>query len=162
MRLWQNTNRDKMRAASTWWKTENAERVKAYDAASKRANGERNLVAYRAWAARNKDHVKARRAEWLASNYPRVLALNSAYRAAEVGATPAWLTDEHKAQIRALYEDAQRLTAETGVKHHVDHIVPLRGETVTGLHVPWNLRVITAAENVRKKNKLIPALALAS
>lgn len=62
-------------------------------------------------------------------------------------ATPLWA--DRKA-IKALYAEARRLSAVTGTKHEVDHIIPLQGQKVCGLHVPWNLRVITKAENVRK------------
>jgi 5-methylcytosine-specific restriction endonuclease McrA len=65
-------------------------------------------------------------------------------------ATPSWLTREQLDQIRAVYSEAVRLTKETGIPHEVDHIVPLSGKTVSGLHVPWNLRAIPAVENNRR------------
>ena len=61
----------------------------------------------------------------------------------------------HKSNIKAIYELCKQLTKLTGVKHEVDHIVPLCGEYVSGLHVPWNLRVITREENAKKSNKIL-------
>lgn len=55
--------------------------------------------------------------------------------------------------IAATYREARRLTIETGVVHHVDHIVPIQGRLVSGLHVENNLCVLVATENVRKHNK---------
>lgn len=68
---------------------------------------------------------------------------------------PRWLTAEHKAQIRAMYLAARKLTKDTGIKHVVDHIVPLRSEVVCGLHVPWNLQILTHNVNCAKSNKLL-------
>lgn len=45
------------------------------------------------------------------------------------------------------------MTNSTGIVHHVDHVIPLQGRTVSGLHVAGNLRVITASENVKKHNR---------
>jgi hypothetical protein len=61
-----------------------------------------------------------------------------------------WLTNEQWDEMEDVYREAARLTRETGIKHHVDHIVPLRGKTVSGLHVPWNLQPLPALVNLKK------------
>ena len=69
-------------------------------------------------------------------------------------ATPSWLTSEQKQDIAAIYEHMRDCRAVTGEDYHVDHIVPLKGEVVCGLHVPWNLQVIPAYVNMSKSNSL--------
>lgn len=69
-------------------------------------------------------------------------------------ATPSWLTPEQKQQIVDTYEHMRDCRAVTGEDYHVDHIVPLRGENVCGLHVPWNLQVMPAHVNMSKSNSL--------
>lgn len=68
-------------------------------------------------------------------------------------AMPPWADP---AAIRAVYKEAKRVTRETGILHVVDHIVPKIHPCVCGLHVVWNLRVITEAENIRKSNLYWP------
>ena len=91
--------------------------------------------AYKRWAERNPDkvleNVKKRQIELS----PRI---------------PKWLTEEDRKAINAIYLESKRLTRETGIKHNVDHDIPLRGKTVSGLHVPLNLKVLTATKNLHK------------
>ena len=67
-------------------------------------------------------------------------------------AIPAWLTEQDWIAIAGKYFTARHLTKELGEQYVVDHIIPLRGSKVSGLHVPENLRVISASENARKQN----------
>lgn len=66
---------------------------------------------------------------------------------------PKWLTGQQKVAIERFYLEAADKTAATGIKHEVDHIIPIRGKNVSGLHVPWNLQVITLLENRKKGRK---------
>lgn len=91
---------------------------------------------------------------WRGANKGRATALRARRRVAQKQATPSWLTAVQKAQIQEFYEIAAARTMQTGVEHHVDHIHPLRGRTFHGLHVPWNLQVLTKEENMRKGRQL--------
>lgn len=102
-------------------------------------NTESQRIHKRNWKSRNKDLVNASTAK---------------RRASKLNATPKWLNSGHKAEIEGLYLYAQ-IFSQIGEQLHVDHIVPLQGENVCGLHAPWNLQVIPASENLSKSNKLI-------
>lgn len=81
-------------------------------------------------------------------------AIQAARNAAKINATPAWLSKSQRKDIASVYAAAAIESAKTGVPHEVDHIIPLRGKRVCGLHVAWNLRVITASENRQKSNSV--------
>jgi len=81
-------------------------------------------------------------------NHAYYTAKSNERRARKLNATPKWLTAEHHQQIIAIYKEGK----EKGM--HVDHDIPLLGKTVCGLHVPWNLQLLTPADNRKKSNKL--------
>jgi 5-methylcytosine-specific restriction endonuclease McrA len=62
------------------------------------------------------------------------------------------LTRKQKSELRQLYQIAITMTQTTGEQYVVDHIYPLRSDVVCGLHVPWNLRIITQQQNLQKSN----------
>jgi hypothetical protein len=106
------------------------------------------------WNIRNKKLKAAYMKQWGCENRDTISANTAKRHARKLKATPPWLTPEQLEQIKELYTCAQMFKLYTGEEYHVDHIVPLQGENVCGLHVPWNLQVIPAKENLSKSNKL--------
>ena len=105
------------------------------------------------YRAKNKDREAEYRAQWQRSNPGKVRASCSKRRAAKLQRTPAWANGR---VIQALYAFAKWLEDVSGASCQVDHIVPLQGATVSGLHCEANLRVILATDNKRKSAKVDP------
>lgn len=101
----------------------------------------------------NRDKILRQQKEYNHLNKSKVNAKASKRRALKLKAMPSWLDKEQLDQIQEFYEISIAFRIYTGQEYHVDHIIPLKGENVCGLHVPWNLQVITAEENLRKSNK---------
>ncbi len=104
-----------------------------------------NYTRVKSEVTKRKDAVRFR--EWRKNNRARMKQLSAERYARKKRRIPDWLTDDQKHRIRSFYVDAQKLTELFGTKMHVDHIVPLCGHNVCGLHVPWNLQVMLAREN---------------
>ena len=142
------------------WAVDNEKRKSNPKSEAAKAAGkryyERNREAVIARAAARPTEEKRRaRADYKDRNVDVVRADTSVRKRRHREATPKWLTPEQKQAMRQLYIQARKLTALTGERYVVDHIVPLRSHEVCGLHVPWNLRVITQEENLKKSNKLV-------
>ena len=106
----------------------------------------RNRKSARKCYAQDPEKVLKRTRKWASANPEKEYARCARRRACKLNATPSWLTKDHKSEILSLYKEAQ----ETGM--HVDHIIPLRGNCVCGLHVPWNLQLLAPKENMSKGN----------
>lgn len=140
---WRLKNPEKSRESSTRWKKRNPDRY-AMISASWRKNNRHKVSEY------NKLYISG----WVEKNREKVRFANSMRRAFLLQSIPKWLTDSQKSEIKEMYALAKRLEEKTGEKFHVDHIVPICGKFVRGLHVPWNLQVIPKIENLKKGNRI--------
>jgi hypothetical protein len=173
-------NREKLREVGRLWRAAHPEKSRASSKANYAAKRDENVAKKKAYNAARREEINAKSREYRQKNLDKVLDRNKRYRtanraalrekgkiyaksnpdktaasvrrrqAAQIMACPAWA--DHK-KIREIYKAAVRLTSLTGIKHVVDHLYPLRGRTVCGLHVHENLRAITESENLLKANK---------
>ncbi len=109
----------------------------------------------RTLTADGKIRQKVNLRRWRASNPDLIAAMRSRQRAKRERGIPSWVRVE---DLIPFYAEARTRSAQEGYKFHVDHIAPLVGRKCSGLHVPWNLRVIPGGENMAKHNKLDPSL----
>lgn len=89
--------------------------------------------------------------KWSKANAGKRNALTRKRVALKLQRTPSWA---NLPAIQAIYIEAARLTTQTGIPHEVDHIYPLQGEFVSGLHVEQNLQIITRRQNRSKHNRV--------
>ena len=101
-----------------------------------------NEVKY-AWKQKNLEKTKASHSAYVKRNRPLWNAQTAKYRAAKLQRTVGWSDD---LVISMIYQDCPE-------GYHVDHIIPLQGENVSGLHVAWNLQYLPASDNFSKGNR---------
>jgi len=105
------------------------------------------------YAEEKRTKLRETASRWQKNNKGKVNANTACRHTAKMNRQPNWLTKEDKEYIKCLYQLSAMRSRESGVKWNVDHVVPLQGENVSGLHVPWNLQVIPASDNFKKNNK---------
>ena len=120
------------------WQKRNPEKIKQY-----------NFTNYSKDPKKVVEHVK----RWAKKNPAKILARTRAHRIKTKMRFPKWLTADDLWMMEQTYELAALRTKVLGFPWQVDHILPLHGKLVSGLHVPYNLQVIPQADNVRKSNK---------
>ena len=105
--------------------------------------------------AKNKQKITARNRHWKRQNPSKIRNIDARRRSALLLRNPKWLTKDDLWLIEQAYEIAVLRTKMFGFYWHVDHVFPLQGKQVSGLHVPTNLQVIPARENLTKSNKML-------
>jgi hypothetical protein len=116
-------------------------------------NHNRYETYYKDYVAQNKDKIKSIASKWQKNNKGKVNAVTAKRHAAKMQRTPPWLSKQQLNEIKDFYVMAAELETVFPWKQCVDHIVPLQGKTVSGLHVPWNLQILPAKENISKGNR---------
>ena len=137
-RMLEKADRENHNASSRRWYRNNTEKAKDTRAKYREIHSERVATMRKNWEKANKD---------------RRVYISAKYRAKRLQRTPKWLTNDDHTWMSWYYLQAQRLTEITGIKHEVDHIYPLQGSNLSGLHVPWNLQILTKTENATKGNR---------
>lgn len=153
---------------TTKWAAKNKERRSLYNKQWREANRQKKRENNRAWELANPEKARASKEKYAVANRAKKNAQAREYQkenphmglasvrkrqAAKQLRTPPWFNAEHLWMTQEAYALAKMREKVFGFKWHVDHIVPLRGANVSGLHVPWNLQVIPAKLNWQKGNR---------
>ena len=135
------------------WRQKNPLKVKQHNSQQYKAHSEKIKVSSKEYYLQNKEKRVETTATYRKNN-PHIIAKCTAKQKAErLKRVPSWLTEDDHWMIDQAYELAALRTKMFGFAWHVDHIIPLQGKIVSGLHVPTNLQVIPWLDNIKKHNR---------
>jgi hypothetical protein len=152
-KVWRDANVERARENYRKFYLKNRDIRLQYSKNWERSNKESRLEYHRKYYWSNTDKVAFKNFRYRRENPEKVAALWMRRYASKLRATPRWADFD---AIEAIYKEAARISKETGIEHHVDHIVPLQSRLVCGLHWAANLRVIPGSENQSKGNRHWP------
>ena len=147
---WQKANPEKVKAKGLAYRAVNRERLNAKTAEWRKNNPEKSAALTRAWNEANKEKVKVTKSAWRKREAGAVNEAQMRRFAAKKQRTPKWADLE---KIKKVYDLCARFRS-LGCDFHVDHVIPLQGRNVCGLHVHNNLEIIEASKNRSKSNQL--------
>jgi len=136
------------------WNLENRERQLTLKRKYYQEHKEVFALRSKCWKAQNIEKKRASNRDWNRRNKSLKNLYSFMRRKRHRQATPSWLTEQDYMKIASLYILAKNATKLWTVDHQVDHIIPLSGKFVSGLHVPWNLQVLPTDLNRVKSNKV--------
>lgn len=142
-RLYRLKNKERLKEYRKQYYLDNKEKKKQHDIAYRERHGQKLKDYQKEYYLDNYDHISQSKKDWKLRNAGKVRAYNAKRKAAKKQRVVGW-SDE--LVIQMIYDDCPE-------GYQVDHIIPLQGKNVSGLHVAWNLQYLTADENLRKGNK---------
>lgn len=142
--IYYENNKDIIITRTAQYRIDNPTYKRDYDKKYWQLNKEKSSILSKNWRKANLEKLR-----------PIKAADASKRRSLKRQASPLWANLE---KVKQIYVDCQLISEMTGIKHHVDHIIPLKGTLVSGLHVEYNLRIIPAIENLSKNNTFIESL----
>ncbi len=162
-RSWKAANPERNREITRDWQEQNREHISAYNKGQYDAEPDRGRQRSKSWRAANPGRHEEAQKRWVELNPERRRAgkrkNHAKRRAIKISALCGWASER---AMQRKYDEAVALTSTTGIKHQVDHIVPLVNSRVCGLHCEDNLQVITASANARKSNTFAEDIVLTS
>ena len=135
------------------YKEANKESIRSYVKEYEEKNSKEIAKRKQDYYYKNKEVINKRNSNYRKANKAKSNTLTRKYQADKLKRTPSWLTPHDYKVMESKYAMAAWLSAVVGRDYHVDHTIPLRGKNVSGLHVPDNLRIIPAKDNLEKGNK---------
>lgn len=117
-------------------------------------SAERRKAIQARYREKNREKVREIQRRYVHENSAKVLARTRKYQCNKLRSIPKWLTKEHWKQMESIYLKAEEMRKQEGIIYEVDHIIPLQGVNVIGLHVPWNLQIIERKINRAKHNRI--------
>ena len=147
---WYHQNKERIAKQRKAWRLANPDKVKAQKEKSQAKRRDKNAEYAKQYRLKNTDKVAAYNKQYREDNKSRIYARNRARKHKMLMTQmPIWA---NKSEMDVVYEQARRKSQIEGILYHVDHIIPLNNNLVSGLHIYTNLQVIPAKENIKKSN----------
>jgi len=147
---WYHKNKERISEQRKAWRLANPDKIKAQKERSNAKRRDKNNEYSKQYRLKNKEKVAAYNKEYRKNNTASIYTRNRIRKnKMHQLQTPPWAD---KSAIEVIYAQARRRSNIEGIQYHVDHIIPLNGDIVSGLHVEYNLQLLSSRDNVAKKN----------